>query len=123
MKAVALRRVGWSYGEIRQGLGVSKGTLSLWLRDVPVTDEHREALDRRKREAAKRGVQTIKAPGRERERQLAGHAAGQVSALTKSELYIAGVVAYPRSSPSEHGSQLCQGSRAILGVGLDSGVV
>jgi hypothetical protein len=94
MRAVALRRIGWSYGEIRKGLGVSKGTLSLWLRDVPLADEHREALDRRKREAAKRGVRTIKSRGRERERRLAGNAAGQVTPLTNSELFIAGVVAY-----------------------------
>lgn len=36
--AVALRREGRSYDEIRRELGVSKGTLSLWLRGLPAGD-------------------------------------------------------------------------------------
>jgi hypothetical protein len=39
--AVALRLQGKSYNDIRRELGVSKSTLSLWLRDVPLTEEHR----------------------------------------------------------------------------------
>lgn len=33
-KAVALRRLGYSYGHIEQKLGVSKSTLSIWLRNI-----------------------------------------------------------------------------------------
>ena len=47
-QAVAMRREGRSYREIREELGVSKSTLSLWLRDVMLTEEQRHALaDRR----------------------------------------------------------------------------
>ena len=42
--ATAMRKEGRSYREIRDVVGVSKSTLSLWLRDVPLTDEQREAL-------------------------------------------------------------------------------
>ena len=42
--AVAMRREGRSYREIGEVVGVSKGTLSLWLRDVPLTEEQRVAL-------------------------------------------------------------------------------
>ena len=34
-KAVILRRAGYSYGMIREGLGVSKSTLSDWLSRIP----------------------------------------------------------------------------------------
>jgi len=49
---------------------------------------------RRQLEAAKRGVRTIKARRRDRDRRIANQAAAQVGALTRDELFIAGVVAY-----------------------------
>lgn len=42
--AVAMRQQGRSYREIGEVVGVSKSTLSLWLRDIPLTDEQRVAL-------------------------------------------------------------------------------
>lgn len=37
-KALALRREGYSYSHIKNELGVSKSTLSGWLRDMPLSD-------------------------------------------------------------------------------------
>ena len=42
--AVAMRREGRSYREICEVVEVSKSTLSLWLRDVPLSEEQRLAL-------------------------------------------------------------------------------
>src|SRR5687767_9018589 len=39
-RAVELRLQGLSYAQIREHLDVSKSSLSLWLRDVPLRDEH-----------------------------------------------------------------------------------
>ncbi len=50
-QAVAMRKEGRSYREIRDVVGVSKSTLSLWLRDVPLTEEQQQALTRRGPEA------------------------------------------------------------------------
>lgn len=36
-KAVTLRKGGKSYGQIKKEIGVSKSTLSVWLRDYPLT--------------------------------------------------------------------------------------
>src|SRR3989344_5503567 len=36
-KAIELRKTGKSYSEIRQVLGVSKSTLSVWLEDYPLS--------------------------------------------------------------------------------------
>lgn len=38
-RARELRGQGWSYNDILKKVGVAKSTLSLWLRDMPLTDE------------------------------------------------------------------------------------
>jgi transcriptional regulator with XRE-family HTH domain len=43
-RARELRRQGWSYNDILKEVGVSKSTLSLWLRDIPLTEEQIAAL-------------------------------------------------------------------------------
>ncbi len=43
-RARELRTQGWSYNAILQEVSVSKSTLSLWLRDIPLTDEQITAL-------------------------------------------------------------------------------
>lgn len=50
----ALRRLGWSYGEIRSVIPVPKATLAGWCRDIRLTDEQVAAL--RARTASARGV-------------------------------------------------------------------
>ncbi len=37
-KAIKMRKSGMSYSQIKTELGVSKSTLSLWLRDLPLSD-------------------------------------------------------------------------------------
>jgi len=45
-KAIKLRKQGMSYSQIKQKLGVSKGTLSYWLRDYPLPEKRiRELRD------------------------------------------------------------------------------
>lgn len=42
LNAIKLRKSGASYGEIKKELNVSKSTLSYWLRDVPLKEEHKK---------------------------------------------------------------------------------
>lgn len=49
-QARELRAQGKSVKEIQQALGVSRGSVSLWVRDVPLTEEQRRALAARVRE-------------------------------------------------------------------------
>lgn len=53
IKAISLRKLGKSYSEIRKKVKVSKGTLSLWLRDIKLTPEQEKELfvERRQRNA------------------------------------------------------------------------
>lgn len=48
LKAQGLRRQGLSYGEIRQKIDASKGTLSGWCKDIPLTEKQKLRLLRNK---------------------------------------------------------------------------
>jgi hypothetical protein len=93
-RAVALRQSGLSYREIREQLPVSKSSLSLWLRDVPLSEQHREALTQRTRDLSSMRVQTNRALGSRRRADTSAAARAQVVKLAESELFVAGVVAY-----------------------------
>lgn len=92
--ALAMRSEGRSYREIREVVGVSKSTLSLWLRDVPLTEEQHRALALRAPAGSTRRAQAIRASAAERRARIQSEARAQVAQLSESELFVAGVVAY-----------------------------
>jgi transcriptional regulator with XRE-family HTH domain len=65
-KATRLRRKGLSYNEIRKKIGVSKSTLSLWLKSVQLTEIQRNRLYTKQVEILNRGPRSQK-ERRERE--------------------------------------------------------
>lgn len=85
---------GRSYREIREVVGVSKSTLSLWLRDVPLTDEQQQALDERAPAATRSRWTENRALAARRRDHIRSQARAQITALGESELFVAGVVAY-----------------------------
>ncbi len=44
IKAIRLRKKGLSYGQIKRRLGLSKSTLSFWLKGVPLSEDQRRIL-------------------------------------------------------------------------------
>ena len=72
----------------------SQSTLSLWLRDVPLTEEQQRALDLRTPAAATRRARAIRASATQRRLQTRAEARAQITNLSESELFAAGVVAY-----------------------------
>ncbi len=93
-RAVAMRREGRSYREIQAVVGVAKSTLSLWLRDIPLTEEQQRALDLRGPAATTARAAGNRALGVRRRARIRGDAQAQISRLAESELFVAGVVAY-----------------------------
>jgi transcriptional regulator with XRE-family HTH domain len=59
-KAVALRRKGLSYNEIRKKIDVSKSTLSLWLKGIRLRPEYRRRLYTKQIEILSRGATSQK---------------------------------------------------------------
>jgi hypothetical protein len=95
--AVALRLAGRSYREIADELGVSKSSCSLWLRDVPPSDEDASAPQRRRaerlaglRQRARRGREERDAEGD----AVAAGAAAALGPIGDRDLLIALAVSY-----------------------------
>jgi hypothetical protein len=69
-------------------------SLSLWLRDLPLTEEYRTALAEKRRAASRRRAAAVRAASRARDAQLVAKAASQVGDISERQLFVAGVVAY-----------------------------
>ena len=92
--ALAMRREGHSYREIQAVVGVSKSTLSLWLRDVPLTEDQQRTLAMRGPVATRKNSQAARANATRRRTHVQAQARDQITRLEESELFVAGVVAY-----------------------------
>jgi len=87
-----LRARGWSIKEIQQELGVSRSSVSLWVRDVPLTPEQQAALIERIRLGPMRAG--IASAARARDRRAAFQRHGRQRAREGSALYAAGCMLY-----------------------------
>lgn len=95
--AHSLRRTGLSYREMSEIIPVGKGTLSIWCRDVPLTEEQLAELGRRARRGCPGHHRGAQANRRKREMQVAAIRQGalaEVHRLATSPLWIAGVMLY-----------------------------
>ncbi len=54
-RAITLRKKGLSYNEILKELSVAKSSLSLWLKDFPLTEDEKRSLKKRKHALISRG--------------------------------------------------------------------
>jgi transposase len=95
MKARELRASGRTYDEIAAELGVSKGSVSLWARDLPRRGRlSYEEFRKRNADGVSR-YWAAERPVREaRLQQITDSAAAQIGELSERELLIAGAVAY-----------------------------
>jgi hypothetical protein len=93
-RALALRRLGWSYRQIGAEVPVAKSTLSLWLRDVPLSEEQRVGLAARRESGARSRAAAIRAGRLRRTEILESAAAAEIGSLSDRELFLLGVAAY-----------------------------
>lgn len=73
-KAITLRKEGKSYREISEALGVSKSSCSLWLSDVPLTEDQRRRLEDLRRTNGQKRADANRAVAEARRLQLANRA-------------------------------------------------
>jgi hypothetical protein len=94
-RARELRGQGSSYAEIAAALGVAKGSVSLWVRDLPVPARLSYTECRERSAAGARRYWAVERPAREARRAVVrAAAAAQIGALTDREILIAGAIAY-----------------------------
>lgn len=88
-----LRRLGLSYGEIRELINVKKSTLATWCRDIELSEAQKQAI--LERTGSRRGI-PVDTQWRRREKthslQQAAH--GEVARLANEPKWVAGVVLY-----------------------------
>lgn len=93
--AVDMRRDGKSYREIAEVVPVSKSTLSLWLRDIEMTEEQRTLLRERRARSDTARWQSLRQRNEMRRAKTVADAKSQIpEAIAESELFVAGVAAY-----------------------------
>ncbi|NEB91499.1 terminase gpP N-terminus-related DNA-binding protein [Streptomyces bauhiniae] len=91
-QARELRLQGWTHNEIQAELGCSKSSVSLWVRDLPRPEPKCSPEEQRARmNAGLTRLRTAQDQDRTATKQAAADAIG---ALTKRELFIAGVALY-----------------------------
>ena len=94
-KARRLREQGYDYNRIAAELGVSKSSVSLWVRDLPRPARLSYAECRqRAAEGARRYWETERRVREAKREAVRASAAADIGSLTQRELLIAGAIAY-----------------------------
>lgn len=94
-RARELRGRGLDYEEIAARLGVSKSSVSLWVRDLPVPARLNYEECRRRSVEGTRRYWEAERPAREAERAtVRDAAAAEIGTLSEREILIAGAIAY-----------------------------
>ncbi|MFF6827987.1 hypothetical protein [Streptomyces longwoodensis] len=91
-RARELRLQGRTYDQIQLELGVSKSSISLWVRDLPKPE--RRPLSEQSRHAARERCRRQQAVREEQRRRITDEAAQTVGALSARELFLLGVGLY-----------------------------
>lgn len=93
-KARQMRQQGMSVNEITRILGVSKSSVSLWVRDVQLTEEQKAFLEHRRRQYAERNIGSQVNRDRSRQLRLAYQQSGRARAREGHPLHLAGCMLY-----------------------------
>lgn len=93
-KAVALRRQGLSYSEIRKQVSVAKSTLSLWLRSVGLAKAQKQNITQKRLDAALRGALRKKTDRIALTKKIKVEAAKEVGRLNKKIFWLVGAALY-----------------------------
>lgn len=93
-KATILRLKGYSYSEIAKKLNVSKSTLSLWLRNVVLSNDARQNILVKKRNGQLKGALGKSESRKKREIEIITHALHEINVISQRELWLLGVMAY-----------------------------
>ena len=94
VRAIELRKQGWSYSAIKNELKISKSTASMWLRHLPLSQKQLDALLFHNEHRIER-FRTTMAKKKEIAFNLALRAQkGQIGTLTQREIYLCGLALY-----------------------------
>lgn len=93
-KAIALRKKEMSYSQIKNTLGISKSTLSGWLKNYPLSKERIDALRGKNEKRIERYRETMKRKKDHRLNEFYLEQKKKIFPLTEREIFIAGLFLY-----------------------------
>lgn len=93
-KAIEFRRKGRSYSQIKKKLQVSKSTLSLWLREYPLSEKRIQQLQGRSGKRIESFRKTMQRKRDDRLKKVYLEEKKILLPLTKRELYLTGLFLY-----------------------------
>lgn len=93
-KAIQLRMQGLSYSQIKESIKISKGTLSAWLKEYPLSEERIKALRGNNPKRIERFRNTMAAKKEERLRISYKKVAHDLGALNNRDILVAGFFLY-----------------------------
>jgi predicted transcriptional regulator len=93
-KALALRKRELSYSQIKEILGVSKGTLSSWLREYPLSKERISELRDKNEKKIERFRRTMKQKREKRQKETYSTQKKKILPLKDREIFLAGLILY-----------------------------
>lgn len=97
-RALSLRRQGKSVGEIAETLGVSRGTVSVWCRDVVLTNDQKRAIKQRQirqgQAGRQRGADANKKRKIESQTNATDWARKRLTKLSERDLLMLGIGLY-----------------------------
>lgn len=103
IKATQLRKEGKSYSEIKKILGVSKSTLSNWLKDIELTKEQKSRLNKL-RATAYLGAKKRQSTSLEHHHRIKEESKKEVVRLVKNPFFVAGLMLYWAEGSKNSGS-------------------
>ena len=119
IRAQELRKQGLSYGEILQEVKVSKASLSLWLKDIKLTDRQKKRLLKMKSLGQHKG--SIIAADNKRQARIARtktiykEAKNLVGRLNKRDRFITGIALYAGEGSKTDGRAVFTNSEEQFG--------
>lgn len=93
-QAIHMRSKGKTYAEILAKVPVAKSTLSLWLREVGMSEPQKQRITKKRLAAARRGALSRRNTRLEEERTFAQEGIREVGKLSKRELWLIGTALY-----------------------------
>ncbi|MEK7095086.1 MAG: hypothetical protein AAB917_00305 [Patescibacteria group bacterium] len=93
-KAIELRKKGLSYNQIRELIPVSKSTMSLWLRDMPLSNEQINLLRGKNPKRIERFRETMKKKRLAEENQVFLEVSKKFGVISRRERILAGLYLY-----------------------------
>lgn len=115
-KAIKLRKQGFSYREILEKVPVAKSTLSLWLREIGLSQPQKQRLTKKRLECALKGAHKRREQRIAITRKLKEQARSEIKYITKRDLWMIGIALYwAEGSKEKENNGIVRGSRVDLG--------